>query len=252
MPPSLGGIGTLCWRQLTTTVRMPTRLVVVFALFVAILGATQAVSPPGHAGPALAVVLGGVLVVSAVFVSATLPFDFRGDVDHLALLKTLPIPPWRMALGQMLAPVLTVTLLQWLVLGVLYLSPSVHTERARGSWLVQPGMILLICGLLALPLNGLLFALENLLFLLFPTRVLANNPADFQALGRNVLFMLAKLVVLGAVFLIAAIVCIDVGVFFPILGLVMAWVTLAFFVSPLIPLIGWAFTVFDVGRDTPA
>jgi hypothetical protein len=114
------------------------------------------------------------------------------------------------------------------------------------------GPILVTCGLFALPINALLFALENLLFLLFPTRVLANNPADFQALGRNVLFMMAKVFVLGGVAVVAGMVGIVVGVFYPVLALVMVWLTLAFFVAPLIPLIGWAFTAFDVGRDTPA
>ena len=252
MPPSLGGIGTLCWRQLTTTLRMPARLVIVFMMFVAVLGATQAMNPPGGSGSALATMAGTIVLLTTVFLTAMVPFDFRGDIDRLALLKTLPIRPWRLALGQVLAPVLIVTVLQWFVLAVLYLSGGLADDRPRGSSLAQPGLILLICGLFALPINGILFALENLLFLLFPTRVLANNPADFQALGRNVLFMLAKLVVLGGVFLIACMVGIDVGAFFPILGLVMVWLTLAYFVSPLIPLIGWAFTVFDVGRDTPA
>ena len=63
---------------------------------------------------------------------------------------------------------------------------------------------------------------------------------------------MAKLFVLGGVVVIAGMVGIVVGVFYPILGIAMAWLTLAFFVTPLIPLIGWAFTVFDVGRDTPA
>ncbi len=252
LPPALGGVGTLCWRQLTTALRMPSRLVIVFVLLVAVVGTMQAMNPPAVSAQFLAALTGCMVLFTTVFLSTMLPFDFRGDVDRLALLKTLPIPPWRLALGQVLAPVLTVSLLQWLVLAVLYLSSVVHADRDRGSWLWEPGMILVICGLFTLPVNGLLFALENLLFLLFPTRVLANNPADFQALGRNVLFMLAKLAVLGGVFLMALLVGTVVGVFFPVLGLVMAWLTLAFFVAPLIPLIGWAFTVFDVGRDTPA
>ena len=32
----------------------------------------------------------------------------------------------------------------------------------------------------------------------------------------------------------------------------LTWLTIAFFVAPLILLVGWAFTIFDVGRDTPA
>lgn len=249
---SLGGIGTLCWRQLTTALRMPGRVLVVFLLFVIVVAAMPGTPPPGVArlfAPALA---GMLVVMTALFMSPLLPFDFRGDVDRLALLKSLPIPPWRLALGQVLAPALLVNLLQWFVLLILYYSSLRPGGPARAGSVGEAGTTLAICGLFALPVNGLLFALENLLFLLFPTRVLANNPADFQALGRNALFMLTKLFVLGGVFMLTSMVGIMIGVFFPMLGLVMAWLTLAFFVAPLIPLIGWAFIVFDVGRDTPA
>jgi hypothetical protein len=250
LPSSLGGVGTLCWRQLTTALRMPGRVVMVFLLFVIVLAAMPATPPPGIAGVYAPAMAGGLVVVTALFLSALLPFDFRGDVDRLALLKTLPLAPWRLALGQVLAPVLLVNLLQWFVLLVLYYSSLRPGGPVRAGG--EMGTTLVICGLFALPVNGLLFALENLLFLLFPTRVLANNPADFQALGRNALIMLTKLFVLVGVFALAGMVGIMIGVFYPALGLLMAWLTLAFFVAPLIPLIGWAFTVFDVRRDTPA
>ena len=45
------------------------------------------------------------------FLTTLAPFDFRGDVDQMALLKTLPAPAWRLALGQVLTPVLIFTLL---------------------------------------------------------------------------------------------------------------------------------------------
>ena len=249
MLPSLGGVGTLCWRQLTTTARMPGRLLVVALLiFLPILIAAQALNRAQESGAVTALMAGWMVLGAAIFLTALTPFDFRGDVDRIALLKTLPIPPWRLALGQVLAPVIVVTLVQWLVLLALYFLTAGAPPR-RGP---QPATVLLLIGLFAPPLNGLLFSLENLLFLLFPTRVLANNPADFQAIGRNVLFALAKLVVLGGVCLFAGMVGWMVGVFFPVLGLVMAWLTIALFTAPLFPLIGWAFTIFDVGRDTPA
>ena len=50
----------------------------------------------------------GVEFVALVSVAALLmamltvlaPFDFRGDVDQIALLKTLPAPAWRIARGR--------------------------------------------------------------------------------------------------------------------------------------------------------
>jgi ABC-2 type transport system permease protein len=249
MLPSLGGVGTLCWRQLTTTLRMPGRLFVVVMMFFAVLVVSQAVNLPQEFGTLTAVLAGAIVLGTAIFLTALIPFDFRGDVDRIALLKTLPIPPWRVALGQVLAPVVIVTAVQWLVLLAVYVW-GLGGPRRPGT--LQPGTVLLLCGLFAVPVNGLLFSLENLLFLLFPTRVLANNPADFQATGRNILLTLAKVTVLGGVFLLAVLMGGLVSLFFPILGCVVAWVTIALFTAPLLPLIGWAFTIYDVSRDTPA
>ena len=53
------------------------------------------------------------------FLTTLAPFDFRGDVDQMALLKTLPTPAWRLALGEVLAPVLIFTLIQWAALAAM-------------------------------------------------------------------------------------------------------------------------------------
>lgn len=252
MPPSLGGVGPLGWRQITTSLRMPSRLLFLAVMFSVAIISSQAMNR-ANAGPAaLTIMAGATVLLTAVFLTALLPFDFRGDIDRIALLKTLPIPPWRLALGQIAAPVLLVCLVQWLVLATYFAWIMQEGTIRPGRWPRHPGLILLLFGLFAPPLNALLFALENLLFLLFPTRIVATNPADFQAIGRNVLFLLAKLLVLGGVLTIAGLVGFLVGTFFPVLGFAIAWLTIMLFTAPLIPLIGWAFTLFDVGRDTPA
>jgi Putative ABC exporter len=252
LPPSLGGVGTLCWRQITTSVRMPSRLIFLAVMFCVAIMSSQTMNRSTVGPMTLTIWAGATVLLTAVFLTAMLPFDFRGDVDRIALLKTLPIPPWRLALGQVLAPVLLVSLVQWLVLAMYFVWIMQEGLIRPGRWPWHPGTILSLFGLFALPVNALLFALENLLFLLFPTRIVATNPADFQALGRNVLFLLAKSLVLGSVFSVAALVGFLVGMFYLRLGYALAWLTIALFTAPLIPLIGWAFTIFDVGRDTPA
>jgi hypothetical protein len=250
MPPALGGVGPMFWRQLITTVRTPGGLFVVALMFVVPVLVTLWVLNRSREVEAAAPVMAGMMLfVMATLFTPRVPFDFRGDVDRIALLKTLPIAPWRVALGQVLAPVVTVTAVQWLVLLTLYCWGVGGPPHPR---LPRPATVFVACGLFAAPVNALLFALENLLFLLFPTRVLVNNPADFQATGRTVLFALAKFAVLGGVIVIAALMGGLVGIFFPVLGCVIAWLTIVLFTAPLLPLIGWAFTAFDVGRDTPA
>ena len=58
-------------------------------------------------------------------------------------------------------------------------------------------MLLLAAAVFAPLYNFVLIVVENLLFLLFPTRVMVTTPGDFQAMGRNVLTQLGKLVGIG-------------------------------------------------------
>ena len=62
----------------------------------------------------LTLLAGGAFMTT--FLTTLAPFDFRGDVDQMALLKTLPAPAWRLALGQVLTPVLIFTLIHWTAL----------------------------------------------------------------------------------------------------------------------------------------
>ena len=119
------------------------------------------------------------------FLTTLAPFDFRGDVDQMALLKTLPTPAWRLALGRCSAPVLIFTLIQWAALGAM-IGFSGRTDP-----------LLPAVAAFAPVYNFVLFGTDNLLFLLFPTRVMVTTPGDFQAMGRNVLAQFAKALGVG-------------------------------------------------------
>src|SRR5262249_34389521 len=106
----------------------------------------------------------------------------------------------------------------------------------------------------AFPFNFLLFGLENLLFLLFPARMLANTPGDFQAVGRNVLFTMAKLMGIVLVALVAGLSGVVVSFLVggnSVPGVAAAWVVVACCDAGLVPAVALAFRNFDVGRDTP-
>src|SRR5262249_30260159 len=138
-------------------------------------------------GAQFGTVLGIAVLGMTVFLTPLLPFDFRGDVDRMAVLKTLPIRPWRLAIGQMLTPVVLATLVQWGLLSILGLLELWRRWNAADvsvqAFLDPDVVILLACFAFAFPFNFLLFGVENLLFLLFPTRVMATAPGDFQAMG---------------------------------------------------------------------
>jgi hypothetical protein len=249
--PFLWGVGPILWRQLLTATRGMGRLLFLFLLFGSLILAPllAAEREIGNRMPLL-LVLGVMITWMTVMFTAVVPFDFRGDVDRMAVLKTLPLAPWAVTLGQVLAPTLVVSLMQWLLLAVIL----VITQWTGQAELPLSGLpTVLTCAAVVLPFNFQLFALENLLFLLFPTRLVANNPGDFQAVGRSVLFLFFKMlcvilfvVTAGAVGLVLYFV--SQNLFLTGAGI---WIVLVTEAAITVPLTAHAFGRFDVGRDTP-
>jgi hypothetical protein len=187
-----------------------------------------------------------VVFCMTLFVTVLTPFDFRGDLDRMEVLKTLPLRPWRLVLGQLLAPVFVVSVVQLVLLAVL---------AALGQSDGLPGGMSLtaLAAFFVWPFNFLIYALENLFFLVFPTR-LASSPGDFQAMGRNILLFLVKALVLGMSIGLAVLVALGVTWLTgrPLLALTSGWLTLVACAAALIPPTAWAFVQFDVSRDMPA
>jgi hypothetical protein len=241
MVPYWGGAGPIFWRQMTTASRGAGRLLLAVATFtIALTAVWTAASHEDEMAAFGALVSIAALLLAILTVLA--PFDFRGDVDQMALLKTLPAPAWRLALGQVLTPVLIFTLIQWTALAVV-------------QWFAdRPAPLLLAAAAFAPVYNFLLFSVENLLFLVFPTRVAATTPADLQAMGRNVLSQFAKLLGMGGAGVVAAVA--GVLIYF-LTGFNMwaaataAWLAAAAFAAALVPLMGLAFRAYDVSRDAP-
>jgi hypothetical protein len=141
-------------------------------------------------------------------------------------------------------PVLINSLMQWLFLLVL---------------IVLGQRLDLLLGAMAfvLPLNLLLFGIENLLFLWYPARPPATA-GDFQMMGRNMLLMAAKFLIVGLIGGITGLVGVLVyhltemadGPSWPA-SLTVVWLMVSGFAIGLVPLLAMAFRRFDVARDTP-
>jgi hypothetical protein len=240
MLPWWGGVGPTFWRQLTTALRGLGRLLVLVVLGTVLVAPLLAGALEDEA--VLLATVFGLVGWLTVFLTALVPFDFRGDLDRLGALKTLPVAAWRLTVGQLLTPVLLLSILQWLALAVLLaVAPRQRPYLLLGAAFVPP-------------FNFLLFALDNLLFLLFPVRLMAATPGDFQALGRNVLLTLGKTfgllfvgVLASAVGALAGLLSGSVWV-----GAAAAWPVVALCGAALVPLVALAFKRFDVSRDTPA
>ena len=173
--PWRGGLGPLAWRQWLGARRYVT------SLSLALLAPAVLACLPlfVHRTPqsALLHVVGALVFYSFVLLPAALKFDFRRDVDRLALLKTLPIRPLALVAGQLATPVLLATLFQLVVLLVTVICFPIGVHE------------LLVAVLLLIPVNVLIFALENLIFLLYPYRL---QQEGFEIFLRTTLTFTAK------------------------------------------------------------
>ncbi len=240
--PWWGGVGPIAWRQLTTASRNWGRLILLAFFFACMMSSLVVGAKATDEAVPIAPGFVALIMSMTIFLTPAVPFDFRGDVDRMDILKSLPIRGFWLATGQLIAPVVLVTLIQWGVLALV----QIVTGR------VEP--FLLGAAAVVLPFNFLLFALENLLFLLFPTRLMPWTPGDFQMIGRHMLLFLGRILCLGLALgsagLVGVLVYLAAGRSWPP-ALIAAWLVLAAYAIGMIPLVALAFRKFDVSRDTP-
>jgi hypothetical protein len=155
--PRLGGAGALAWRQLVGARRHWGSLLAAMIAPAVLASAPCFVIGDPHL--AFLSTIGTLAFYTFLLLPTALRFDFRRDLDRLATLKTLPITPAATVIGQILAPVLMATLFQAGVVALASIARSLPTHCFVVTLLVM------------LPLNALVFALDNLIYLLFPYRI---------------------------------------------------------------------------------
>lgn len=182
IPPRLGGAGSLLWRQLLGAWHYRSTLVV--SLGAPILLCCIPLLANHSPFVMLLNVVGGIVFYSFLLLPSALMLDFRRDIGRLVVLKSLPIGPWAVTAGQLAAPVLVCWGFQWTVLCIAVVSGSVVAWQAIGA------------GFLLLPINTLIFAMENYIFLVAPYR---RNQEGVDVFLRTILTFTAK----GILFAIA-------------------------------------------------
>lgn len=238
--PWMGGAGPIAWRQLSVALRSSRSLLVFAVSMFAISSVLMAVvvhkSPQSMAAPLAGI---GVIVYMTVFFGM---FFFPHDVDHIESLKSLPLRSTAVACGELSGVALLLTILQ-----ALYFCLA-------AIWVKNSAIILLVAAVFTVPLNLVLFAVENLVFLLYPARLIPNTPGDLQHVGRQMVFMLLKAMLLfvcyGTAAAFGAIAFVLIG-FSSIAFAAVSWVVLILEAVGLIHLIAWAFRRFDPSIDTP-
>jgi hypothetical protein len=235
--PWLGGAGPIAQRQLTAALRGLPGLGL-FLLCFAVPMLTMVIGSR-HGEPILAPLAGG-LIVFSIMLTRMVPFDFRGDLEQMDWLKSLPLSATAIAAGQLVTPVVLLTafhLGSFTILGLL--DKSGHA-------------VLLSAAAFVVLVNLLVLAVDNLLFLLAPARLHPGTGVSFQFFGRAVVEMLAKFMLLAAGG--AAAVGPAAAAYFLcgrswIAGLAVAWVLLLAMAVAMLLAVAWAFRRFDVSLD---
>jgi hypothetical protein len=176
--PILGGLGPIAWRQILNALRNSFKLFIIFAGLAACIAPISLAFGAPLTDPQTMMV---VYVFFAFILPRNLVCDFRGDLSRMEIYKTLPIAPWRICAGQLVVQViLAYVIALTMIASALVFEASVTTQVA------------LILAAFALPLTLLIYAVENTVHLLFPTKLIAMGRADFEFLGRSIVEFIAK------------------------------------------------------------
>jgi hypothetical protein len=239
MLPWLGGAGPIIWRQMTTAMRTARSLLTVLIVMAVIFGMVISRSTRGEGSIGFVV---GVCLYMTLILSQMLKFDFRGDLDHLDVLRSLPLRPSAVAAAQLVTPALVLTVAQLAL--VTTISFIGHVPRELYAAIAA----------FALPINLLTLGVENLMFLLFPFRPTAAVAGDMTMMGRRtVVFafrLLTILVVAGIAGGVGALTWLVCGRSIPA-GVAAAWLLLLGGIATLIFFTGMVYDRFDPSTNTP-
>ncbi len=240
MLPRWGGSGPILWRQILSAFRNSKNVLFMIPLFLIIVFPILIRNREIGQGEIWGFL--GLILWMSIFFTQWVAFDFRAEIDRMEWLKQLPISSMAAALGEILVPTCIYVALELLLLG--------------GIAILQPeaALTFLTAMVFIIPVNFMIFGVENFVFLLFPVRMVQTTPGDFQHMGRIMLFFLLKLIVILLALGLAAL----LGIFFyflflksMLMGIIGAWIMLVLCALAFLPLTAWAYNRFDVSVHTP-
>ena len=158
------------------------------------------------AGGALATIGMMVGMMALVYGPLITRLDLRQDLANADILKTYPLPGWRILLGEMLAPIFILSGIIWLALLAWYLGLNGHQPPTLSLRWFSPGMRAVFTGCAAglTPfLVTLLLLVPNGAAILFPAvfRTLRTPGAGLDLMGQRMIFGFGQIFVLLLVLL---------------------------------------------------
>ncbi len=243
--PWLAGAGPIAWRQILVAIRTSRHVFIVYLGFtiVFLVGTMWIPTGPDESKGSWIAWMGvGMTAYLSFLFSMQSPWGFRGDVDHIDFLKTLPIHPMILTIGELAGGTLLLTAIH------LIMFAAFAAAAPAGA------VNLLIAGSFVLPIDALLLSLSNLIFLIYPVRPPTGGTVDFQAMSKWMLFAFIQMFFLLIFYAIPAGLG---GIAYLVTNgwvataFLTAWLVLIVELVPIVMLVGWAFRRFDVSTETP-
>lgn len=180
-PIGLGGAKAIIWHQVLSAIHY--RSTLIFALAIPTLLSCMPLLS-GDTGLATSLsVLGSMVFYSFLLLPPALMLDFRRDAQRLSMWKATPIRPFALTVGQLAVPVALMSLFQMCVL----LAAVIVGNHSSLMLLAWPVLV---------PMNVLIIAMENAIFLMHPFR---RNQEGIEVFLRTILTFTGK----GVLFAIA-------------------------------------------------
>jgi hypothetical protein len=245
--PYWGGAGPVAWRQLQELTRNYRGVLVMGVMVFLFIGMFELMprfaTPEGAPRPAMpAPIMLGVIAFMLPMMTMQGAFDFRRDLSRMAVLKSLPVPDFALALGQIIPTTLLICF--WELIAVVVISMTANAVDWRVLAAILPGLV---------PLNATLVAVDNILFLLMPYRIVVRDPGQVPFVPRLMLVTFLKMLLL---FLIAGLAAIPGVIVWTVsLSAIPTGIAVAAFLTLVCVGTVWgvaaAFRAFDVSRDIP-
>ncbi len=235
--------GAVAWRKTVGVARKARGTLFVSAAILLVLSvALSSFGPDDREQAGLLQVL-SLSVFGVVYLGAGLRFDFRDDLEQMESIKAWPLRPATAFLATILPQAVLVSALIVLVLLV----------RTAVAGRVEP---LALAALPAVPVLALVWgAVDNAVYLFSPVRYVPGQDGAIQNMGRALVLMFVRLVVVGgiaATVSLAALLPLAFGLEGPAavaLGIVAGSVVVGADLAALIAVGGRMFRRFDVARD---
>lgn len=145
----LGGVGPVAWMQMTHSLRILPRYVVFTATIVGVvLVIPIMVDSERLQGIGVIGWMAGLSLYADFLLLLQLPVGFLGPVAQREMLKSLPIPSWRIVLGQLAGPLIPLVILHGLVAGLfLYLTPRQYGQVCLVAFALLPAALVIVANI---------------------------------------------------------------------------------------------------------